>query len=78
METANGHEPTKCMHARTLPLTLHPPNYDARSSLMLVIMRIRFRVSDFGLVAKVNLIREKLEQASCAEMVLGSFAALLV
>ena len=36
-------------------------------------MRIRFRASDFGLVAKINIIRAKSKQASCAEMVLGSF-----
>ena len=35
-------------------------------------MRIRFRASDFGLVAKINIIRAKSKQASCAEMVLGS------
>ena len=38
-----------------------------------LIMRIRFRGSDFGLVAKINIIivRAKSKQASCAEMVLG-------
>ena len=37
-------------------------------------MRIRFRGLDFGLVAKINIIiRAKSKQASCAEMVLGSF-----
>ena len=41
-------------------------------------MRIRFRASDFGQVAKMNIIRAKSKQASCAEMVLGSFALLLV
>ena len=44
----------------------------------LTIMRIRFQASDFGLVAKINLIRAKSKQASCAEMVLGSFVFLLV
>ena len=45
----------------------------------MVIMRIRFRASDFGLVAKINTtIRAKSKQASCAEMVLGSFFFLLV
>ena len=38
---------------------------------MYLIVRIRFRGSDFGLVAKSK-------QASCAEMVLGSFCFLLV
>ena len=33
-------------------------------------MRIRFRDSDFGQVAKINGIRAKSKQASCAEMVL--------
>ena len=36
-------------------------------------MRIRFRASDFSLVAKINIIRAKSKQASYAEMVLGSF-----
>ena len=37
-------------------------------------MRIRFRASDFGLVAKINInFRAKSKQASCPEMVLGSF-----
>ena len=36
-------------------------------------MQIRFRASDFGLFAKINLLGAKLKQASCAEMVLGSF-----
>ena len=46
---------------------------------MYLIMRIRFRGSDFGLVAKINIIiRAKSKQASCAEMVLGSFFFLLV
>ena len=40
--------------------------------------RIRFRASDFGLVAKINIIRGKSKQASCAEMLLGSFVFLLV
>ena len=47
-------------------------------ALRLTIMRIRFRASDFGLVAKINIIRAKSKQASCAEMVLGSFFFLLV
>ena len=47
-------------------------------SLRLIIMRIRFRASDFGLVAKIKLSRAKSKQASCAEMVLGSFVLLLV
>ena len=47
-------------------------------ALRLTIMRIRFRASDFGLVAKINIIRAKSKQASCAEMVLGSFDFLLV
>ena len=37
----------------------------------LIVMRIRFGASDFGLVAKINFIRAKSKQASCAEMVLG-------
>ena len=41
-------------------------------------LRIRFRASDFGQVAKINTIRAKSKQASCAEMVLGSFVFLLV
>ena len=41
-------------------------------------MRIRFRASDFGLVAKINRSRAKSKQASCAEMVLGPFVFLLV
>ena len=44
------------------------------SGVRLILMRIRFQASDFGQVAKVNLIRAKSKQASCAEMVLGSFA----
>ena len=32
-------------------------------------MRIRFRASDFGLVAKINIIRAKSKHAFCAEMV---------
>ena len=43
-----------------------------------IIVRIRFRASDFGLVAKINVIRAKLKQASCAEMVVGSFVFSLV
>ena len=43
----------------------------------LFIMRIRFRASDFGLVAKNKSIRAKSKKASCAEM-LGSFVFLLV
>ena len=42
--------------------------YDIR----LIIMRIRFRASGFGLVPKICIIRAKSKQASCAEMVLGS------
>ena len=30
-------------------------------------MRIRFRASDFGLAAQINVIRAKSKQASCAE-----------
>ena len=46
---------------------------------MYLIMRIRFRGSDFGLVAKINIIiRAKSKQASCTEMVLGPFLFLLV
>ena len=41
-------------------------------------MQIRFRASDLGLVAKINIIRAKSKQASCADMVLGSFVFLLV
>ena len=41
-------------------------------------MRIRVRASDFGLVAKINIIRAKSKPASYAEMVLGSFIFLLV
>ena len=37
-------------------------------------MRIRFRASDFGLVAKVKLSRAKSKQASRAEVMLGSFS----
>ena len=36
-------------------------------------MRIRFRASDFGQVAQSNSRSCKSKQASCAEMVLGSF-----
>ena len=46
--------------------------------LRLSSMRIRFRASDFGLVAIFFLIRAKSKQASCAEMVLGSFVFFLV
>ena len=48
----------------------------ARDGLRLIIMRIRFRASDCGLVAKMNIIGAKSKQASCAEMVLGSFVFL--
>ena len=48
------------------------------NGLRRIIMWIRFRASDFGLVAKINIIRAKSKQASCAEMVLGSFVFLLV
>ena len=41
--------------------------------LRLTIMRIRFRASDFGLVAKIKLSRAKSKQASCAEIMPGSF-----
>ena len=41
--------------------------------LGLIIMRIRFGASDFGLIAKINTIRAESKQASCAEMMLGSF-----
>ena len=51
---------------------------DSTHSKRLIIMRMRFRASDFGLVAKTNIIRAKSKQASCAEMVLGSFLFLLV
>ena len=47
-------------------------------SLRLIIMRIRFRASDFGLDAKINIICAKSKQASCAEMVLGPFVFSLV
>ena len=48
-------------------------------TLRLIVMRIRFRASDFfGLVAKINLTGAKSQQASCAEMVVGSFVFLLV
>ena len=43
------------------------------ASLRLIIMRIRFRASDFGLVAKINIIRAKSKEGFLAEMVLGSF-----
>ena len=46
--------------------------------LRLIVMRIRFRASDFGLVANTNLVGAKSKQASCAEVVLGSFVFLLV
>ena len=39
----------------------------------LILMRIRFRASDFDRVATINIIGAKSKQASCAEMVLGSF-----
>ena len=42
------------------------------------IMRIRFRASDFSLAAKIKLSRTKSKQASCAEIMLGSFVFLLV
>ena len=48
-------------------------NFDLR----LIVMLIRFRASDFGLVAKINILRAKSKQA-CAEMVLGSFVFLLL
>ena len=41
-------------------------------------MRIRFWASDSGLVAKINIIRAKSKQASCAEMMLGYFDFSLV
>ena len=37
----------------------------------LIIMRIQFRASDSGLVAKINIVRAKSKQASCAAVVLG-------
>ena len=40
--------------------------------LRLILTRIRFRASGLGQVAKINPIRAKSKQASCAEMVLGS------
>ena len=43
----------------------------------LILMRIRFQASDFGQVAKINIIHAKSKQASCAEMMLGSFVFLL-
>ena len=46
--------------------------------LRLIILRIRFRASDFGLVPKIKLCRAKSKQGSCAEMMLGSFFFLLV
>ena len=49
-------------------------NFDLR----LIVMLIRFRASDFGLVAKINILRAKSKQACCAEMVLGSFVFLLL
>ena len=39
----------------------------------LILTRIRFRASDFGQVARINIIRAKSKQAFCAEMMLGSF-----
>lgn len=42
--------------------------------LRLLLTRIRFRLSDFGQVTKLNIIRATL---FCAEMVLGSFVFLL-
>ena len=56
-------------------LSVHNPVY---STLRLIMMRIRFQASDFGLVAKINIIRAKSTQDFCAEMVLGSFVFLLV
>ena len=41
-------------------------------------MRIRFRASDFGVVAKINIIRAKSKQGSCAKTVLVAFVFLLV
>ena len=46
---------------------------NARESVRLIIMRIRFRASDSSLAAKINIIHAKSKQASCTEMVLGSF-----
>ena len=46
-------------------------------AVRLIIMRIRFRASDFGL-SKTKITRAKSKQASCADMVLGSFVFLLV
>ena len=45
----------------------------SKIALRLILMRIRLSFSDLGQVAKVNLFRAKSKQASCAEMVLGSF-----
>ena len=41
-------------------------------------MQIPFRVADFGQVAKIKKKSAKSKQASCAEMVLRSFALLVV
>ena len=61
-----------------LEIKLKGGNFDQKiASIRLIILRIRFRASDFGLVAKINIIRAKSKQASCAEMVLGSFSLLV-
>ena len=41
-------------------------------SLRLIVVRTRFRASDVGQVAEINVVRAKSKQASRAEMVLGS------
>ena len=58
------------------PKPTSPPNMFEHSTafenLRLIIMQIRFRTSDFSLVAKRSIIRAKSKQASFEEMVLGS------
>ena len=80
MKTENLDEKMTSFGSITLMIDLRPENVGFLFSKLflkwpfrLIIMRIRLRASDFGLVAKIKIIRAKSTQASCAEMVLGSF-----
>ena len=67
-------------HANVMECTFstHCGSNRIRIGLRLIIIRIRLRASDYCLVAKINSFGAKSKQASCADMVLGSFDLLLV
>ena len=74
-----------CVGTNTATIVLPAPQtsrfnlqHHLEASFRLIIMRIRFRATDFGLVAKIHTTRAKSKKASCAEMVLGSLTVFLL